>query len=577
MVSPSACVLCVGAALSGVAVAQAQSSLDQALSLVPKDATSFVLLPNPKAASDDLEQCIERMNRPDAALAGRPIDQLKAALRISVDFDDTGPAALVQLQQEDGFAWVALVPVKDGDGFLRGNFTREPDRGEDAWRHAEGPVLFAKVLGTHVALAERAETLRALGSAGGIGSTLRERLGERGASLLARGDVVAWAGPVALSDAAKGWASQGAETPGGGPFQSEMEALATRSRELLAGVDNALLVVEFDPLGVGLRTFAKAREESELGGLLEGGADGNAEFDRLPAQPFYAIARVDVRGLGGIQALERLMRALPGAPALPQWLLGAQDHIRALQFATYPSKMGIAAGGLLNDSYLVIESDTPERVRESVRDAMLAAKGEFGGIRREPRWTADKQLKGGSVADAFEVVETPLPGATVGYQQLVSQLVFGSRGLVGFVRPVSGAVLMTFSQRVDVLERGIAASGAGSKVLSADGTIRSYRPWLIEGADVEGFLGVGQLGKLMQQVAGVVPGGGQAPLPEIPTSTEPIAFAMEIERGTIETATVLPSTVLAIFYDQAKASVVGTRDDAMPEADEPDPGEPRSR
>ncbi|MBL9150746.1 MAG: hypothetical protein JNM94_18820 [Phycisphaerae bacterium] len=553
-----ASVVLLPSALTGVSAAQAPAEpLGRALALVPSRAAAFVVVPSLKRASDELQQCIERMDRPDAALAGRPIDQLKAALGVSVGVDDLGALAIVQLPKADAFSAVAIVPVKDSKEFLEGNFKRAADKGDDAWTNPSGTVIYAKTVESHVVLGDDAETVRGFATDEGIGATVAQRLGERGTSVMAKGDVIAWAGHSALQAQMKeADATARAQMPDG-ELAQRFEDERKRMTELMSGLEDGVLVVDVDPLGVGLRTFAKAKADSDLGSLLKGGTDGTSTFDRLPAQPFYAIGRVDIAGIGGIAALEQLLARVPTAPTLPAWLTSARDDVRGLQFGVYPSKLGIAAGGLLNDAYLVIETPKPDVVRESMRQAILATAGELGGVKREPTWTKDKELKGGSVADAFEVKETPVPGAAAGYGPIVSQIVFGSRGFVGFVRPVSNAVMMTFSQRVDVLERGVAVSSGAGKSLANDGTIKSYRPWLIENADIEGFLGVGQLGKLIQQVAGMVPGGNAESMPKIPTTAEPIAFAAEVDKASFETACVVPSTVLALFYDQIKAQMLG--------------------
>src|SRR5262245_59651694 len=74
------------------------TALDAALALVPKDAKAFIAIPNPKRSSDELQQCFERMDRPELAVAGRPIDQAKAALKVGAAFDDKGPLAVAAIR-----------------------------------------------------------------------------------------------------------------------------------------------------------------------------------------------------------------------------------------------------------------------------------------------------------------------------------------------------------------------------------------------------------------------------------------------------------------------------------------------
>ena len=542
------------------------SAIDAALRLVPKGSVAFVLVPNPKAMSDDLQQCIERMNRPEAAIAGRPIDQLKAMLGVAAAFDDHGPVAVALVPTEglNGLQPIALLPATDPDQFLKGNFTAAPDVAPDAWKAKDGTTLFAKPVGKHVALAPSADLVHAYAANDGGPAAIREHLGERASRLLAKGDVVAWAGPAAMHSFFDRAASQmDREMPADQPFAAEAKAMRERTRKLLEGAEDGLLVADIDPLGLSLRTWGRFGPESDLGKVLVGGKDRASTFDHLPQLPFYFAMRMDVQGLGGLAALEAVLRMMPGEPQLPTWLAASKDGMQGLQFGVYPSKMGIATGGLLNDALLFVETSDPKAMRAGLHQAVMAMAGESGGLKREPTWTADKELKSGEVVDAFEVKESlatdgkDAKAGDVAIRRLVSQFLYGSRGFVGFVKAGTNGVTMTFSQRSDVLSRAL-ATAAGGKSLANDATLAAYRDWLIEGSDVEGFIGVGQFGKLFQQVAQMVPGGAEATLPEIPTSVEPVAFAFEVDRGTLESALVIPTGVLALFYDQARGQVLGT-------------------
>ena len=90
---------------------------------MPPDAVAVVLVPSPKAASDDLQQALDRMGRAESALGGRPIDLLKAQLGIGPGFDDRGPLAL-WIERRDGTATaVGAFPVTDAKAFVAGTFT----------------------------------------------------------------------------------------------------------------------------------------------------------------------------------------------------------------------------------------------------------------------------------------------------------------------------------------------------------------------------------------------------------------------------------------------------------------------
>jgi hypothetical protein len=153
--------------------------------------------------------------------------------------------------------------------------------------------------------------------------------------------------------------------------------------------------------------------------------------------------------------------------------------------------------------------------------------------------------------------------ADLSMRRILTQAIYGSRGLVGFVKRHADGVTMTFSQRTDVLERAMKTASGGTS-LQNDPVIAAYREWLIDRpdvgrADLEAYVGVGQFGKLFKQVMTMIPGGDQMRAPEIPVSTEPIAFALELDKGTIETATVLPSGVLGLMWSAGVQTQMGSR------------------
>jgi hypothetical protein len=542
-------------------LALAESPLERTIALAPAGTVAFLAIPNPKAASDDLQQCLARMDRAETAALGRPIDQLTARLGLSASFDDKGPLLLAMLPAaaEGGEAIpLAFLPSSDPANFLAANLRPSAEDGADAFRTPEGMLLFGKTLANHVILSTDAATVRGYASEAGFAAAFREIASPRALEIAAGADVVAWAGPAALADAMRKGAAM---APPGVELGERERAIQERTRAMLSGLRSGLIAVDFDPLGVGVRAWAASSKGSELARLLEGGGPGKATLDRMPAGPFYLAAALDLAGVGGFARFEELLAMTPEAAAfaMPAWFSGAAREVNALQLAIYPSKLGIVAGGILNDAALFFRTEKPAAVRDALRQAVLAATGTAGGVRREPAWTEAKSLKGGTVADSFEVKETVLPpdqagdarAGDIAMQRILTQALYGSRGFNGLVKETSGGVVMTFSQRVDVLDRALAASGGGP-ALGGDATLASYSDWLVPHPDAVGFIGLGQFGKLIRQLAGMVPGGiDESVLPEIPVSTEPVAFALAIDRGEFESALVLPAGALALVYDQA--------------------------
>lgn len=539
--------------------APARGDLERALSLVPADAAGFVVVPSLKRASDDLSQLIERMDRPGTALLGRPIDQLKSTLGISVAVEDRGPLVAFMPPARDGVAGSPriLVPTLDAAGFLAGNFTPLPRSGESAHADAEGRIWHARAIEGFVLLCEDAAAVAAYAPGEGILPQWRDRIGEAWLGDLRRADLVAWGGERAVADLfaqSRRFEAQG--IPEGVEF--DRDAAERWSRAIEASLEDGIVAVEFDPLGVAIRTYARLRAGSPLSALTErADPTRTAAFDRLPRQAFYLAAAVDLAGLGGVGPL-REAAALAGLGE-GRWLRVA-ELLQSVQFAAYPSRLGLAAGGFLNDSALILEVSDPTGLREFVASEVDAASGDAGGLRRTASFERGRALRDGRVVDAFLVEQVAIPAGEAGggaglqdlaTRQLLWQVLFGSRGLNGFLLAKAGEprAVATFSQRPDVLSRAVEASGGAGGSLEEDGAIRAMRSWLPANPQAVGFIGAGQFGRLLRQLAGIVP-GGIPNLPEIPESIEPIGMALAVAPGRVETSLVLPAGVLGLGFDQ---------------------------
>jgi hypothetical protein len=238
------------------------------------------------------------------------------------------------------------------------------------------------------------------------------------------------------------------------------------------------------------------------------------------------------------------------------WLDGAEDAVQQVQVASYPSKLGILSGGILNDASFVVTTEDPQAVVGAIRRWVEAQSGEAEGIRREPSWEEARQLKDGSTVTAFAVKETATgPGGDV-TGRIARQVILSARGLHGFVRSVPGAVVVTFSQRTDVLGRATAAATPGAaKTLAASPVVRAMSGWLVPDADFVMYLGVGELMSAARQVAEAIPGMAGAAIPQPGGAIEPIAAAFRSRDAAWEAAVVVPAGVLGLAFDAAKAQV----------------------
>ena len=341
-------------------------------------------------------------------------------------------------------------------------------------------------------------------------------------------------------------------------------AMIAKSRErgaqVLEQVNDALVAIDFDALAVGVRTFARFDPSGDVAKAMSPAAaaprDLTALLSRLPDAAFYGASGFDLAAMGGLAHLRQFLATVPGSERipLPEWLDRVQDKVQQVQVAAYPSKLGLAVGGILNDASLVIVTTDPAAVKAGLRSWIESQTGEKDGLRSEPSWEEARALKDGSTVSAFAVKEVPTgPGGDF-MQRLLKQLVVSSRGLHGFAREVPGALVVTYSQRTDVLDRATAAAnGTAKKTLGGNAMVRAMAPWLVPDADVVVFVGVGQLLGAARQIAESLPGGSVEMVPAAPEGLEPVAAAVRSKDATWESALVLPSGVLGVAFDAAKA------------------------
>ena len=544
--------------------------LERALGWIPESAVSFVVVPNLKKASNDLEQLVEATGQGGVLAMGRPIDLLKAQLGVGSNLDENGPlVAYFPSAAAEGTLPVFVLPCTDATAFLNANLKPAPESGEGAFTNASGRVLFAKPLEGRVVLATDRAALPADG-ARGIGERFTARVqGADENAWLERADLIAWGSRDALAaavaaarraeipDAALEAAGSGAGGFGGGfgsgfgGSREEMEANRERALKLFDMLADGIVTVDVDPLGLFIGAVGVGEPMSPLASLAAGGTGKPARFAHLPQNPFYLAIAANIDALGGPEKFGELLDLAGIArDVLPAWFYAEGKDITDVELAAYPSKLGVAIGGALNDSALFIGSRNPATTLARVESGILALASEADGLRREPAWNAEKKLKTGDMVAAFEIKETVIdatkrPGIDI--ERLAKQFIFGSRGVNGLAKKTADGVVITFSQRPDVYARAMEAA-AGTKTLAKDDTVASIEEWLPAARDVEVMLGLGQLTNLVGQIASSFMGEEEvrAALPKVPADTEPIAFALDLEGGRTRAAVVVPAAVLKL-------------------------------
>ena len=187
-----------------------------------------------------------------------------------------------------------------------------------------------------------------------------------------------------------------AEAPADAPAPTTLTP-TERANQIADGVTDGVFAIDMDPLGVSVRTYAVMDPKSELGQSARGGTRGApAQLTRLPKGAFVVAGAADMQGLGGADAFIDLLKLVPGAPELPAWVRENRNLLTGMQFAIYPSKLGLAGGGLLNEAMLWMSTTDSAKASTLLRDWMQGLAGVEGTTERKVTWEAGKVLKDGA-------------------------------------------------------------------------------------------------------------------------------------------------------------------------------------
>ena len=534
--------------------------------MAPVDAVSLAVVPDAKSLGEDMGELAAKLQRMQALTEMKPLDLLKSQLGVGPGMNDRGAfVAWFVVAADQSLQWCALIPTTDSAQFLQANLEATPATAPDAfsWR---GKTVYAKSIDGWVVVSQNADLARSYVSKPGLVERLKNRLGEPGFSLLCDGDIGLWAGPQSLADI-RNTGQQTAEAMEGltpkpneknisnpdskvDTKSDQQKSSRDRVAKLMEGLTDGVTSIDVDPLGVLVRTYAVLDPASELGKSARGGAHAGANLNRLPRGPFVVAVSADMAGLGGTQAFLDLAAQIPGGEQVPAWVEQNKNVASAIQFAIYPSKLGVVGGGLLNEAMLWIATADSAKAKSVLEQWMLSLSGEVDGQKRDATWEKDRVLKNGISTDAYAIKDIPLPKngqparKSNPMERIVRSLMYGPKGPNGFVKTFPDGVFVTFSQRPDVIEKA-ANCATGTSSLESDAVLTALRGWMMPKPDALAFVGVGSLLNVVRQAANAFPMGG-IEIPDAPPDLEPIAFALSVDGSKIETSTMIPTNVIGI-------------------------------
>jgi hypothetical protein len=531
-------------AMLGSASATLAGSAEQLLQLIPNEAHWGMVVPNLKSCSHQLGQMLEGMGRENLLLGSRPIDQAKSITGMNVAVDDLGAAGLIIFDSDSPEPHAAvIVPVTDAQAFLKGNFQTNADGSYRLGVGTGGMVVYAKALGTFVALARSAEVAARFGNTPPQNSleTMATALGDQFNRVSNSGDAylfVTQHGSESMKRTALNFQQQFAGA--GAPPIGKLDALGD--------IQAAVLAFDFDPLALVMRSLVRFKPDAAFANIANQHEE-RATLTHLPQKPFYLAASADFAGIGGEQALQAIAHAAGWNP-LPQWLASAT----AVEFAAYPSPLGLS-GGILNDAAMFIQTSDPAGTVARIKQFFTAQPAPDDRLVRQIKWEDERTVEGVGTTSAYEVKIIDVPPELAQWR-MAEQFIVGRSGWRGFVHQAPTGVIMTFSQRPAVLKSAVESAAAGAPQnqqggLGSMAVIRSMRQWLPMHSDLQLYFSIGQFGALAKELSQALGEDAQTQLPDFDSELPPIAIGVDFFPGGIESSTVIPTGVLTPVLDHA--------------------------
>ena len=532
--------------------------LADVLDLVPKDAVAWAVVPNLSKLNADLSDLIDRANRPELAVAGRPVDVVVSQFGMAAGFDERGSLAIWSPSVDDLLvgAGAVAVPVESAERFLDANFDPEPAGGEGAYRRSDGTLLFARVIEKHVVLAPRRDLVENWQAASMGVSRILAPFGDTALQDMRRSDALLRISGSAMAEMERMANDQApvGEVPEefADVIPVDPTMLADRFREVTGGAEDIVMAVDADALAIGLRGWTRYAPESLAARSAAAAKPGASPLAILPAGPYYLAMGIDFVGLGGEMAAQTLQKIAGDDFGDLSEFMQLSEVVDGIAFSMRPSKLGIAMGGILNDAGVVIRTDDPERVAAVVGKAVQSLDGVDGAIEREASFERGVEQRNGTIADQITVKAEIAPedrreaGSRVGDASIeltATRMTFGPRGWLGLGRAAGPGYVVTFSRRPDVFARYTDAEG-----LQNDPVISAMESWMPAKPSVQAFIDIGRLAGLARQVAGLIP-GGEGIVPALDDTMPPIGFGLGLvpaDEGTalLEWGLVVPSEVV---------------------------------
>lgn len=468
---------------------------------------------------------------------------------------------------------VLVVPVTDFAAFVRG-LGGQPGLGACEIQLG-GETAYAKnVGGGFAAVSTDVETLDAFEVRPGSGPALESLMGRTGRAVAEASDLFVVVKAASLRPALKQMTDQVAmgiqmaAAMGGGPGE-EMPDVAQTLGKIIDAMDLAVLGLRLGEEALKADAAVRFQPGSEYADWFRTGGSAASLLERVPDHPFLVVAGIDLSS----PAMRRLVESMSQFGGVGEEAMEGLDPLASLEKV---DRMAFVMGlppsimdGLMRRSAVFVETRDPAHYITAVRQASERINGKtVQGITYTTRYEPGGAQAGGRAVDVWTVKMDVSPDnpAAAGMAQM-SAMMFGAGPMAGYIAPVSGGVVMTYSRNSALFERMAAAAG-GEGTLATHAGVRAVAAQFPHDHTAHVLLGTSSI----LEMAATFGAPGVA---EAPEDLPPVGLALGSGEGAVRGTLVIPWSVIEAVGKMAEAMEGGREDEPQEEPAGMPGGRPR--
>ncbi len=307
--------------------------------------------------------------------------------------------------------------------------------------------------------------------------------------------------------------------------------------------------------GLSVNLAAQFREGTETAGYFNAKGKAASLLERVPNQAYLFAAAIDTASPALKQALKTVYARAEadgdGAPeGITQALLKTLDTLDGGAFVLGNPPGGVMTG-LFTSSSMYARTRDPSAFTAVFKKAVDSMNGKtVQGFTYQTSYKPKEKTVGGVSADQWSIRMQVDPNDPNAQQSMMAMnMMFGmDLGPSGYLAPVDGGLVTTFSSSTQLLEQAVSASKGGG--LTTDAGVKSVQGALPADRTIEGYFGVKSLLEIFIGFAAMM---GGAPEIDVPQDLPPIGFGGTTTDGGVRLVVFAPTQVLTTIRKFAEA------------------------